>query len=648
MLKTGELRMTTAQHCDAKVLIVDDQQANLRLLEQILKQCGYARGSGLRDSRQVLAACDEVEPALILLDLIMPHPDGVAVLEQLRPRRADTFLPVVVLTADVGAEAKRRALAAGATDFITKPFDAVEVLLRIKNLLQTRFLYQQLQQRADRRIEERAALLDQANDAILVRGLDDRILYWNQGAERLYGWTAAEALGQSAPTMQRTRPAKELELAKRTVATEGKWEGELHQVTKDGHELVVASRWSLLRDNEGRPQSYLMINTDVTEQKKLGAQLIQAQRLETVGRLAGGVAHDFNNLLTIILGYSELAILDLPQQGALRELIQQVHNAGRRAAGLTQQLLAYCRKQAQAPVVLDLNSVVQDTEKMLRRLIGEDIALDIVLDPMLGRVRADRGQMEQVLMNLAVNARDAMPHGGKLTIETRTVELGQTNAVAMSPGAAVMLAVSDIGCGMDEATKVMIFEPFFTTKEVGKGTGLGLAVVDGIVKASGGLIEVESSPGAGTTFKIYLPQFSCAPATKSGSHPGTVQVPSGTGTVLLVEDEDEVRSLAAVTLRSTGYTVLEAPDGEEAVRLCRTGPKPIDLLVTDLVMPKMSGQEVATRAAVFCPSLKVLYMSGYTEGAVVRHGPREAGVPFLQKPFTPVALVRTVHEVLGH
>ena len=420
--------MTETSYQNAKILIVDDQEANLRLLERILKQGEYTGYRSLNDSRQAASVFREFQPDLILLDLMMPHLDGVAVIEQLRPLTKGVFLPVLVLTADVANESKRRACAAGATDFLTKPFDAVEVLLRIKNLLEMRFLYQQLQRHADRRIQEQAALLDRANDAILVRDMEDRILYWNQGAERLYGWTPSEVVGLDAERLFCSGSAATLAEAAQTVLTEGKWEGELQQATKDGHEVTVASRWTLVREADGRPKSRLIINTDITEKKKLEAQLLQAQRLEAIGLLAGGVAHDFNNLLTVIIGYSEVALGGLRPDEPTHEMIAEVRKAGKRAAALTRQLLAFSRKQVLAPVVLDLNGLIAETEKMLRRMIGADIVLSTVLDPNLGHVMADPAQIEQVLMNLLVNARDAMPTGGEVTIETRNVELDQSCA----------------------------------------------------------------------------------------------------------------------------------------------------------------------------------------------------------------------------
>ena len=388
--------------------------------------------------------------------------------------------------------------------------------------------------------------------------------------------------------------------------------------------------------------------SDITERKHLEQQLRQAQKMEAIGQLAGGIAHDFNNMLTVISGYSELVLATLPPGDPQRGNIEQIKQAGERAAALTRQLLAFSRRQVLEPKVLDLNAVATNMDKMLQRLIGENIALVTVLKPGLGRVKADPGQVEQVIMNLAVNARDAMPRGGKLTIETADVELDEAyarNHITVKPGPYVMLAVSDTGCGMDAQTQTRVFEPFFTTKEKGKGTGLGLSTVYGIVKQSGGYIWVYSEVGRGTTCKIYLPRVEEALGTSQpGAFPASVL--RGSETVLLAEDEEVVRSLASRVLRENGYTVLEASNGEEALQLCAQQRGTIRLVMTDVVMTGMSGRELAERLHVAHPEMTVLFTSGYTDEAVVRHGILDTGVAFLQKPFTPDALLHKVREVL--
>ncbi len=388
---------------------------------------------------------------------------------------------------------------------------------------------------------------------------------------------------------------------------------------------------------------------DITERKRLEEQLHLSRKLEAVGRLAGGVAHDFNNLLTVIIGYGQTIHATFGPQDPLREKTEQILRAAERAAGLTRQLLAFGRKQVIEPQVIDLNALISDTGKMLRRVIGEDIDLKTVLQPALGRVKVDQGQIEQVLMNLAVNARDAMPNGGKLTIETRDVNVDEPGAARLhpsfSPGRYVLLAVSDTGIGMDAETQSHIFEPFFTTKEKGQGTGLGLATVYGIVKQSGGYIWVNSEPGQGATFKVYLPpaEGKLGPARRA---PETSKPLHGTETILLVEDEEAVRRLARAILEGSGYLVLEACDPHEGLRLAGAHPGQIHLVLTDVVMPGMSGREMADRLSSLRPDMKVLYVSGYTDNAIVQHGVLEPGIHLLQKPFTPGALQRRIREIL--
>jgi nitrogen-specific signal transduction histidine kinase len=393
---------------------------------------------------------------------------------------------------------------------------------------------------------------------------------------------------------------------------------------------------------------------DITEtvqanemRQKLEEQLHQSQKMDAFGQLAGGIAHDFNNLLTIIMGYSEILLTILPAGDPKRESVRAIHDAGSRAGSLTQQLLAFSRKTVLEPKVLDLNEVVRETEKMLRRLIGEDIILSTHLDPSIRKVKVDPGQLGQVLMNLAVNSRDAMPRGGELSIETTNVELTTPfipGASDFRPGRYVLIAARDTGTGMTPQVKARIFEPFFTTKDVGKGTGLGLAVVFGIVSQSGGHIEVESEPGRGTRFKIYLPAFEGELSARKGAEKGKNL--RGTEIILLVEDEEGVRELFSLALQSFGYQVLVAKDGRDALRIVESHRGTIDLLLTDVVMPRMSGREVAEALQPRFPRMKLLYMSGYTDDAVLRHGLVQEKVPFLQKPTTPNKMLSKVRSVL--
>jgi PAS domain S-box-containing protein len=417
---------------------------------------------------------------------------------------------------------------------------------------------------------------------------------------------------------------------------------------RDGRYRWVRNELRLLRDFDGVPVETVGSWSDLTERKHLEDQFRQSQKMEAVGRLAGGIAHDFNNLLTVINGYSELLVANSHAGDPFREFAEQIHKAGQRATSLTRQLLTFSRRQVISPVAVDLNSLLSEMEKMLARLIGEDIEMKIVGEPELWKVKVDPSQMEQVVMNLVINARDAMPQGGKLTIETSNVEVDQSGSIHhpdTRPGHYVRLAVSDSGCGMDDATKSRIFEPFFTTKGPEKGSGLGLATVYGIVKQSDGRIDVYSEPGIGTTFKIHLPRDAQAGVpSKLPFVPPAQQ--RGTETVLLVEDEDGVRTLSRLVLEKNGYKVIEACNGGEGILLCQQHNGTIDIMVTDVVMPNMSGRTLAEHLAVVRPNMKVLYLSGYTDDAIVRHGVIDPDTPFLQKPFTTDALARKVREVL--
>jgi PAS domain S-box-containing protein len=509
--------------------------------------------------------------------------------------------------------------------------------------------------RAERALREQQAILENviANIPCAVFWKDTRGVYLGCNAQ------SARDLGMASPAdvvgkTDRDMPVTEAEAdsyvrCDREVMETGRplLGIEETQRRRDGHQAVLITSKVPLRDAGGRTVGVLGVYTDVTERRRLEEQLRQAQKMEAVGRLAGGVAHDFNNLLTVINGYAEVALAGLGPGDPARDHLEPIRDAGARAAGLTRRLLAFSRKQVLAPVVLDLNALVAETGKLLAPVIGEDVRLEVRLAPGLWRVRADQGEIDQVVMNLAVNARDAMPKGGRLTIETRNVELagGPAARQGLPEGRYVVLSVADTGHGMDEATRARLFEPFFTTKEVGKGTGLGLASAYGVVTQSGGHLEVESAPGAGTTFRVYLPRAE-GPVTAGKSLPGLVNRARPTETVLLVEDEAAVRSLARRALELEGYAVLEASTGHEALAVCGGHAGPIHLLATDVVMPGMSGREVADRLMSSRPGLKVLFLSGYPADALSGYGVTDTGAIFLPKPYTPRSLARKVREVL--
>jgi PAS domain S-box-containing protein len=487
------------------------------------------------------------------------------------------------------------------------------------------------------------SLFDRAQYGIYRATLDGQILDANSALAHMLGYESATELlpldfGRDvyADPDERAHQLGELRVQGRLVC-ETNWR------RKDGKLIKVRVNAITSPNSSGEAGTIEGIVEDVTEQRALEEQFRQSQKMEGIGRLASGVAHDFNNLLTVIKGYSELVLFQTEEGDSTRPQLEEILNAADRAAALTRQLLAFSRRQIMAPKVLDLNSIVGNMEKLLCRLLGEDVELLTVLDPKLHNIRADPGQLEQVLMNLAVNARDAMPMGGQLIVETADVTLDETYSPTVLSGQYVMLAVIDSGQGMSEEVRSRVFEPFFTTKE--RGTGLGLSTVYGIVKHSGGHVWVYSELGKGSAFKVYLPRVDEAPEVHQPVAPEDSGY-WGTETVLLVEDEDGVRTLISQVLQRYGYTVLEAPNGAEALLQCGRHRGPIHLLLTDVVLSQASGPQVATRLADLRPEMRTLFMSGYSEDTIVQHGLVHPGFAFLQKPFTAENLVQKLREIL--
>jgi PAS domain S-box-containing protein len=463
----------------------------------------------------------------------------------------------------------------------------------------------------------------------------------------ILGFSAEEWLGGSRDWLRHVHPEDHAVIeAAETASSRGEsFQAEYRMTRKDGRIIWVSDSAVVVPDSQGHPLMEGII-VDITERKQLELQLQQSRRMEAVGRLAGGIAHDFNNLLTIVKGYTELALNRAGLLPEVRTDIEHIEDASERATTLVRQLLAFSRKQILQPKILDLNNIVLGLDNLLRRLVSEDIEMKTLAGENVGAVKADPGQIEQVIMNLVVNARDAMPDGGRLTIETANVDLDAAYArdhATVRPGSYVMLAVTDTGIGMDSDTVAHIFEPFYTTK--GRGTGLGLSTVYGIVKQSGGYIWVYSEPGLGSSFKVYLPRVS-EPIEASGGTRKKRRARGGTETILLVEDEPAVRELTRLVLEAQGYSVVEAPSPEDAERLCENGKGEIHLLLTDVVMPGVSGHELAKRITARRPKIKVLYMSGYTHNVIASGGMLERGIAFLQKPFTPATLIDKVRDVL--
>lgn len=500
----------------------------------------------------------------------------------------------------------------------------------------------------ERRLQQLISTTPAVTYALRIEGDTCMPTWVSQSVERLTGYEVRDSLEPNwwhdhvhREDLERVEDFMSALLADRNFAAEYRFR------CLNGEYRWLLDQKRLICDEQGRPTEIVGSWLDITERKRMEEQFRQAQKIEAIGRLAGGIAHDFNNLLTVIMGYSELILETLDRDNPFREFVEEINRAGARGAALTRQLLAFSRRQFLVPVVLNFNALLAETEKMLVRLIGEDIDLVVRSAPDLWQIKVDPSQMEQVVMNLVVNARDAMPRGGKLTIETDNVELDDAYVrthLQARQGKHIRICVSDTGCGMDAETLSRVFEPFFTTKASEGGTGLGLATVHGIVAQSGGHIEIYSEPGLGTTFKIYMPSH--AGGESRGRPPLPPSTAHGTETVLLVEDSEAVRLLARLALERRGYVVLEANHPHDALGLLENFSDPVHIMVTDVVMPEISGRELAERLAPSWPGMKVLYISGYTDDAVVRHGVLEQGTPFLQKPFTPDGLAQKVREVL--
>ena len=632
-----------------RLLIVENKAEDVDLLVRELRHGGY-EPSYLRvdNAIDLLAALSEQEWDLIISDYALPQFDALAALECVAQTGLD--LPFIVISGTAGEATAIEAMKAGAHDYIMKD-NLTGMVVTIERELRQAVARQQHRIAEDALLDSEARyrdLFENANDAIYTHDLEGNILSINNKGEKLTGYKREELTGQSIALLlndDNLQIATQY-LTKRLAGNTDDAGMQLEILTKAGKLLPIEVNSRLIYKG-GKPVAVQGIARDISERRNLEEQFRQSQKMEAIGRLAGGLAHDFNNLLTAIIGYSQLAQLRLGKHPVQKD-IGEIEKAAQRAATLTQQLLAFSRKQMLQPKIINLNEIASGISKMIKRLIGENIKVTTRLADDIGLVQADPNQMEQILLNLAVNARDAMPDGGKLIIETANYEFAETDInhhIEMAPGPYVMLAVSDTGMGMDKKTLEHIFEPFFTTKEMGKGTGLGLSTVYGIIRQSGGTIWAYSEPGRGTTFKIYMPCVADTDAYIEVDAPITEQL-TGTETILIVEDEDVVREPAMQILKLQGYQVMEAADAEEAIHICESYKDEIHLVISDVVMPNLSGRQLVERLYRLRPSIKVLYISGYTDDAIIHHGIVGGEMPFLQKPFTHNALARKVREVL--
>jgi two-component system cell cycle sensor histidine kinase/response regulator CckA len=628
-----------------RVLLVEDNLGDARLLSELFESQSSSEATIVHVETMAEAEAHLARHAvdIVLLDLGLADAQGLESVR--RARAAAPRTPLVVLTGEEDEALAMEALKAGAQDYLVKGQLETRRLVRAMHYAMGR---NALEERLQESAKEYRLLFEANPHAMWVFDVETlAFLAVNDAAVRLYGYSREEFL---AMTIQEIRPEEEvpalLQYLTTIPPTPSLTAVHVKHRRKDGSRIEVAGVSNPI-DFRGR-EARLVMASDISERRRLEAQLSQAMKMEAVGRLAGGIAHDFNNLLGVITGYSELLIESLGSQHPDRISVEQIHGAADRAAGLTRQLLAFSRKQVLQPRVLDLGEVVGGVAEMLRRLIGEDIQLVTTGAAGLGRIRADQGQLEQVLVNLVVNARDAMPMGGRVILEASNAVLDSVD-VSTRPGVQagdfVMLSVSDTGCGMDAQTQEHLFEPFFTTKEPGKGTGLGLATVFGIVQQSGANITVETRPGIGTTFRIYFPRVA---DELSRQRPGVASThsPRGSETIVLVEDSDPLRLLVRTMLESSGYIVLEFSDPHEALRRVGSEGGAVRLLLTDVVMPVMSGPDLARRVQLLRPEIRVLFMSGYTDEAMGIHGVLGAGMNFIQKPFPAAALQKKIREVI--
>jgi len=651
----------------AQVLLVDDENSIRVTLGAFLRDGGHRVhvAADADTARQILT--DEGNIDVVVTDIILPRVSGVELLRAIR--RASPHVQVVLVTGEPIVETAAEAVRAGAFDYLAKPVSKDTILRAVANAARVKALDDEkrrleqenraYQNDLARLVGERTAALRESEERfrLLVETMGDglavqengRLTFVNDSFCEMLGYTRNELIGRQFATLfDRTNRAK---LAEQSAMQKrgGRGSYMIEFTRKDGRKVTTLVSPPPIRREGRRGRGTFAVFTDITERKQLEERLRQGQKMESIGRLAGGVAHDFNNILTGILGYCGFLRDKLADNEAARDEVRQIRTLAKRAATLTRQLLAFSRRQPLAPVVLDLNDVVANAAKMLRRLIGENIDLQFNPAPDLGNAKVDPGQIEQVLMNLAVNARDAMPHGGKLTIETANVVLDEDYAArhgGAQAGPHVMVAVTDTGAGMDQETRERIFEPFFTTKEAGKGTGLGLATAYGIVKQHGGNIWVYSELDKGSTFKIYFPRVDDEANDLSSDTKFAVE-PHGSEMILVVEDETSVRAIAQRALEMHGYTVLCAASAEEAETAFEEHRSDIALLLTDVVLPGRTGRELHETLVTERPDLKVLYMSGYTDNAIAHQGRLDPGVPFLEKPFGPEGLVRRVREVLA-
>jgi PAS domain S-box-containing protein len=630
-----------------QILVVEDEVIVAKDLQNELKSLGYEVLAIAASGEEALDKAAAGHPSLALMDIrLKGKMDGVDAAQEMRRR---FNIPVVFLTAYADEGTLQRAKIAEPYGYLLKPFERRELRTSIETALHKHKMERKLQ------LKEQwlTSVLWSIGEAVLVADKGGVVTFINPVAELLTGWNRREAVGMPLAAVLRLAGPDQQTVEHPIVRVLR--DGEVVHIgedfdllTKGGQSVQIEDSAAPLKDASGGIRGAVVVFSDASGRRAYDEELLRTNKMEAVRRVAGGMAHDFNNLLSVITGYSEFLLGQFEESDPLRKHLDKIRRAGERATTLTRQLLVLGSRQLLQPEVLDLKTVLSEMEMMLRLLAGQQVDLAIKIAPELGSIKADPKQIEQIVMNLSLNALDAMPGGGKLTIEAFNKSLDRAYAgrhAGVAPGEYVMLTVTDTGCGMDAEVKSHLFEPFFTTKDAARGTGMDLPAVYGIVRQSGGHIDVESEPGKGSAFMIAFPRVEEATAER-GAASGLIEMPRRPETILLVEDEEGVRSLLRKMLRKKGYTVLDARDGGEALFVSKEHQGPIHLLLTDVVMPKVNGWELAKRLAPLRPEMKVLFMSGYTDDAIVRHSMADVDTSFIQKPFTPDGLVEKVGELL--
>jgi PAS domain S-box-containing protein len=622
------------------VLLIEDNPGDRRLLQELLRDAAsvHITLDFTESLTQGLQRLREEHFDLILLDLFLPDSQGFATFTRLQQQEGE--VPIVVTTGLNDGTLALKAVQAGAQDYLVKGQITGELLVRS-------IRYAIERKRAEQKIREQAALLDIATDAILVRDLENRILFWNKGAERLYGWNAAEALGQTTCILLYQDTMPQMEEALKTLLEKGEWQGELNQITKAGREVIVESRWTLVRDEDNKPKSILTVSTDVTEKKQLEAQFHRAQRLESIGTLASGIAHDLNNILTPVLTTAQLLQMKLTNLDERSQQMLKVLEANaKRGAELVKQVLSFARGVEGKHTVLQVGHVIREIQQVVRETFPRSIEVWTEISENLWSVTGNATQLHQVLMNLCVNARDAMPSGGILKIIAENLTIDE-NYVRLNPdareGSYIAITISDNGTGIPNEISDRIFEPFFTTKEVGKGTGLGLSTVLGIIKSHRGFIRVKSAVGQGTQFKIYLPAV--APTHfLEGDRFGRME--GHNELILVVDDEVAIREVTRAALEAYNYRVLTAQDGVDALSIYHQHRDEISLALIDMMMPAMDGATTIRTLRNLNPGIKIIAVSGLLPNyQAAAPGLSNADV-YLPKPYSVEELMRAVHRVL--